>query len=78
MDNGRRRGRFDHFEVGRARDECHELSRAVASLSAADLSGDADGVLLTRRQPRLGEGGQAAVHLLADLLVNLLLREDKD
>lgn len=50
-----------------------EFRRALGSPLALDLSGDADGVLLTGCQAHLGEGGQAALHLHSYLLVALLL-----
>lgn len=52
-----------------------EFCGALGSPSAVDLSGDADGVLLTSCQARLGEGGQAALHLHRYLLVTLFLFE---
>lgn len=51
----------------------HELSRALGSPPAVDLSADADGVLLTGCQARLGEGGQSTLHLHSYPLVALLL-----
>lgn len=50
-----------------------ELAGALGSPPASDLSGDAGAVLLTGCQARLGEGGQAALHLDGYLLVLLLL-----